>query len=40
LRKHLGIDSIDLLLGGSMGGYQALEWAIFEPTLVKKMFLV
>ena len=40
LRQHLGIDSIDLLLGGSMGGYQALEWAIFEPAVIKKMFLI
>jgi homoserine O-acetyltransferase len=40
LRQHLGIDSIDLLLGGSMGGYQALEWAIMEPTVIQKMFLI
>jgi len=40
LRQHLGVASIDLLLGGSMGGYQALEWAIFEPTVIKKMFLI
>ena len=40
LRQHLGIDSIDLLLGGSMGGYQALEWSIFEPKVIKKMFLI
>ena len=40
LRTHLGIDSIDLLLGGSMGGYQALEWSIFEPAVIKKMFLI
>jgi homoserine O-acetyltransferase len=26
LRKHLGIDRIHLLMGGSMGGYQVLEW--------------
>jgi homoserine O-acetyltransferase len=40
LRQHLGIDQIDLLLGGSMGGYQALEWSIFEPTVIQKMFLI
>lgn len=40
LRQHLGIDSIDLLLGGSMGGYQALEWALTEPTIIQKMFLI
>jgi homoserine O-acetyltransferase len=26
LRKHLGIEKIHLLMGGSMGGYQVLEW--------------
>ena len=26
LRKHLGIEKIFLLMGGSMGGYQAMEW--------------
>lgn len=40
LRQHLGIEHIDLLMGGSMGGYQALEWAIFEPKVIKKMFLI
>ena len=40
LRRQLGIDSIALLVGGSMGGYQALEWACLEPTLIKKMFLL
>jgi homoserine O-acetyltransferase len=40
LRQHLGIQSIDLLMGGSMGGYQALEWAIYEPAVIKKMFLI
>lgn len=40
LRKHLGIESIALLMGGSMGGYQVLEWAVMEPTVVQKMFLI
>ena len=31
LREHLGIDRIDLAIGGSMGGQQVLEWAIREP---------
>ncbi|MDE3254308.1 MAG: alpha/beta fold hydrolase, partial [Bacteroidota bacterium] len=30
LRKHLGIESIHLLMGGSMGGYQVLEWSVME----------
>lgn len=40
LRKHLGIEKIDTLLGGSMGGYQSLEWALTEPSVFDKMVLV
>lgn len=40
LRRHLGIDSIHLLVGGSMGGYQALEWCIMEKELIKNMVLL
>lgn len=31
VRKHLGIDRIDLLIGASSGGFHAIEWAITEP---------
>ncbi len=31
IRKALGIEKIDFLLGGSIGGFQALEWCIMEP---------
>jgi homoserine O-acetyltransferase/O-succinyltransferase len=34
LRQYLGIHSIQLLMGGSMGGYQALEWAYIEPATI------
>ncbi len=40
LRQYLGIHSIQLLMGGSMGGYQALEWAYIEPTIIQKLFLI
>ncbi len=40
LRKHLGIDTIYLLMGGSMGGYQALEWCVMEKEVVKHLFLI
>ncbi len=40
LRKHLGIDKIHLLMGGSMGGYQALEWAIMEKEVIGNLFLL
>jgi len=35
VRKHLGIESIDMMLGPSIGGFQTLEWAIMEPDVVK-----
>ncbi|MBO9632564.1 MAG: homoserine O-acetyltransferase [Chitinophagaceae bacterium] len=40
LRKHLGIEKIHLLMGGSMGGYQAMEWAVAEPEVVQQLFLL
>ena len=40
LRKHLGIKYIHLLMGGSMGGYQALEWCLMESLIVRDLFLI
>ena len=40
LRKQLNIEKISLLMGGSMGGYQALEWALMEPAVVQRLFLI
>src|ERR1700730_17583075 len=40
LRNYLGIKKIHLLMGGSMGGYQALEWALMEPTVIQDLFLI
>ncbi|MBR4756647.1 MAG: homoserine O-acetyltransferase [Bacteroidales bacterium] len=40
VRKHLGIDSIDLLIGSSIGGYQACEWAVMEPDVIRKLVLM
>jgi homoserine O-acetyltransferase/O-succinyltransferase len=40
LMAHLGIRKIKLLLGGSMGGFQALEWALRFPNLVERLALV
>ena len=31
VREHLGIERIDLMIGPSIGGFQALEWVIMEP---------
>jgi homoserine O-acetyltransferase/O-succinyltransferase len=40
LRKQLGIERISLVMGGSMGGYQALEWALMEPGIIGQVFLI
>lgn len=40
LRKHLKIEKIHLLLGASMGGQQALEWAIQEPDIFENLALI
>jgi homoserine O-acetyltransferase/O-succinyltransferase len=40
LRKHLSIENIHLLIGGSIGGYQALEWSLAEPGLINRMALL
>lgn len=40
LRQHLKISSIHTLLGGSLGGQQAVEWAIQQPTVFENLFLI
>ncbi|MDR3184983.1 MAG: homoserine O-acetyltransferase [Prevotellaceae bacterium] len=40
LRRHLGISQIDLLIGGSSGGFQAVEWAISNPGVIKNLCLI
>jgi homoserine O-acetyltransferase len=40
LRKYLRIERIALLMGGSMGGYQALEWAVMEKEVIGRLFLI
>lgn len=40
LASHLGIDRIKLLIGGSLGGQQALEWAIIDSERIEKMVLL
>lgn len=37
LCDHLGISKLHSVLGGSMGGMQALQWAIEYPDYVRKM---
>lgn len=40
LRQYLGLSKIHLLIGGSLGGQQALEWAIQQNTVFDKLILL
>jgi homoserine O-acetyltransferase len=40
LAQHLGIERINLLIGGSLGGQQALEWAIQSPKRFDRLVLL
>lgn len=40
LARHLGIDSVEFLIGSSLGGFQCLEWAIMEPTFPRHLILI
>ena len=35
VREHLCIEQVDLLVGSSIGGFHALEWAIMEGEVIK-----
>ena len=40
VRKSLGIERIDLIVGGSIGGFQALEWSVMEPDVIGKAVFI
>jgi homoserine O-acetyltransferase len=40
LRKHLKINKIKICVGGSLGGQQAVEWGIMQPTLFEQLILI
>ena len=40
LRQELDIDQIHTCVGGSLGGQQAVEWAILQPKLIKNLILI
>jgi homoserine O-acetyltransferase len=40
LRIDLGLDQINTLIGGSLGGQQALEWAILQPEVIQNLIIV
>src|ERR1700742_3976548 len=40
LAEHLDIKDIKIVIGGSLGGQQALEWSIHEPNRIKNLILM
>jgi homoserine O-acetyltransferase len=40
LARHLEVSKIEILIGGSLGGQQAMEWAIIEPGFIKNLVLI
>ncbi|MBF9252602.1 homoserine O-acetyltransferase [Pontibacter sp. 172403-2] len=40
LRQELGLQHIHTLIGGSLGGQQALEWAIWKPGVFERLVQV
>jgi homoserine O-acetyltransferase len=40
LAAHLGIERIKVLLGGSLGGQQSLEWAIMDPKAIENVIVI
>lgn len=40
LADHLGIPEISVLIGGSLGGQQAMEWAIEQPGRIRRLILI
>jgi homoserine O-acetyltransferase len=40
LADHLGLREISLLIGGSLGGQQAMEWAIINPERIRKLVII
>ena len=40
VRRHLGIEKIHLMVGGSIGGFQSVEWTIMEPELFEKAVFI
>lgn len=40
LAEELKIDNIEVLIGGSLGGQQALEWSISNPNKIKNLIVL
>jgi len=40
LADHLGLSKIDVLIGASLGGQQALEWSVQHPLFFEQLILI
>lgn len=40
VRRHLGIKKIDTVIGSSIGGYQAIEYSLMYPSLIKRLVFI
>lgn len=40
LAEHLGIRSVELLIGSSLGGFQCMEWALADPGFARRLALI
>lgn len=40
VREHLGIEHIDLMVGASIGGFQAVEWCVMEPERISRAVFI
>lgn len=40
LAQHLGIHHVEMLVGSSIGGFQALEWGIEQPDFARNLLLI
>lgn len=40
LAAHLGIEHVEMLIGSSIGGFQAMEWLVEQPTFARRGVLI
>ena len=40
MADHFGIDCWEMVAGGSLGGMQALQWAVSYPSRIKKAAII
>ena len=40
LADHLGVEKIHAMIGSSVGGFQAVEWAVMQPQRIERLALI